>query len=67
MAYVCDPNLHHGGPCIRSTCIPSFDSRGEPGQTFIEALLTEYPQLSREDIQAAFLYATKASHNTLTT
>ena len=31
----------------------------------MEELLSEYPQLNREDIQAALLYAAEAAHNTL--
>ncbi len=62
---VCDDDLHHGEPCIRGTRIPVSILVASLAETSIEALLTEYPQLSREDIQAALLYAAEASHSTL--
>lgn len=62
---VCDPELHHGEPCIRGTRIPVSILVGSLADMGFDELLREYPQLSREDIQAALLYAAEAAHNTL--
>jgi uncharacterized protein (DUF433 family) len=60
-----DPDLHHGEPCIRGTRIPVSVLVGSLADMSIEDLLRVYPQLAREDLQAALLYAAEASHNTL--
>ena len=62
---VCEPDLHHGEPCIRGTGIPVSILVAILADATLEELLAEYPQLMREDVQAALLYAAEASHNTL--
>ncbi|MBI4334062.1 MAG: DUF433 domain-containing protein [Chloroflexi bacterium] len=53
-----NPNVCHGQPCIKGTrimvwiivsCIANGDS--------VEDVLKAYPSLTREDVQAALLYA----------
>lgn len=54
-----DPNVCFGKPCIKGTRIPVYMLLEllEAGYT-IERILTDcYPQLTREDIQAAVHYA----------
>ena len=48
------PAIHHGDPCIRGTRVPvsvliSSLTEGDS----VEQLLQSYPELTREDIQAA--------------
>ncbi|HEV2292925.1 MAG TPA: DUF433 domain-containing protein [Tepidisphaeraceae bacterium] len=62
---VCDPELHHGEPCIRGTRIAVSVIVAALAELSIEELLAEYPQLTREDVDAALLYAAEAAHNTL--
>ena len=47
-----------GRPCIRNTRITVFDILGwlGSGMTF-EEILTDYPELSREDIKASLMFA----------
>lgn len=56
-----DPAVHHGDPCIAGTRVPLSVIVGSiaDGDSF-EQLLTSYPQLTREDIQAALLCAAEA-------
>jgi uncharacterized protein (DUF433 family) len=56
-----DPSVHHGDPCIAGTRIPVSVIVGSlaAGDT-PEQILASYPQLVREDIQAALLYAAEA-------
>lgn len=53
-----DPEIHHGSVCIKGTRIPVSIPLGSlaDGMT-VEAILDAYPQLTREDIEAAFAYA----------
>jgi len=60
-----DPGLHHGEPCIKGTRIPVSVLVASLADMSVDDLLGEYPQLVREDIQAALLFAAEASHNTL--
>jgi uncharacterized protein (DUF433 family) len=62
---VCDPEVHHGEPCIRGTRIPVPLIVGSLADWSIEQLLSEYPQLLREDIEAALRYAAEAARNTM--
>jgi uncharacterized protein (DUF433 family) len=62
---VCDPQLHHGEPCIRGTRIAVSVVVSSLADLTIDELLREYPQLSREDIQAALYYAAEAAHSTM--
>ena len=56
-----DPAIHHGDPCITGTRIPVSVIVGSvaEGDT-CEEILSSYPQLRREDVQAALLYAAEA-------
>ena len=62
---VSDPRLHHGEPCIRGTRIPVALLVGSLADVSVEEMLKLYPQLTREDIQAALRYAAEASRNTM--
>ncbi len=62
---VCDPDLCSGEPCIKGTRIPVSILVGSLADMTMEELLAEYPQLTREDLQAALYYAAEASHNSL--
>jgi uncharacterized protein (DUF433 family) len=56
-----DPKIHDGDPCIAGTRVPVSVIVGSvaTGDTWDE-ILASYPQLKREDIQAALLYAAEA-------
>ncbi|MGB7157051.1 MAG: DUF433 domain-containing protein [Tepidisphaeraceae bacterium] len=62
---ICDPELHHGEPCIRGTRIAVSVVVAALTELTIDELLADYPQLMREDVDAALLYAAEAAHNTL--
>ncbi len=62
---VCDPQLHHGEPCVRGTRIPVAILVASLADMDMDELVAEYPQLVREDIQAAIFYAAEAAHSTL--
>ena len=62
---VCDPDLHSGEPCIQGTRIPVSILVASLADMSMDELLAEYPQLTREDLQAALYYAAEATHNTL--
>ncbi len=55
-----DPGVHHGDPCTTGTRVPISVIVGSvaDGDTF-EQIQASYPQLTRNDIQAALLYATE--------
>ncbi|HEY7495931.1 MAG TPA: DUF433 domain-containing protein [Candidatus Tectomicrobia bacterium] len=55
---IVDPKLHGGEPCIKGTRIPVRVIVGSvaDGDT-VEVLLSAYPSLTSEDIQAALKYA----------
>ena len=62
---VCDPTIHHGEPCIRGTRIAVSVIVASHADLTAEQLLQQFPQLTREDIQAALYYAAEAAHSTL--
>ena len=62
---VCDPDLHHGEPCVRGTRIAVSVLVASLAYLSIDELLKQYPQLSREDIQAALHFASEAAHTTM--
>ena len=62
---VCDPDLHGGEPCVRGTRIPVSILVASLADLSFEQVLEEYPQLGREDLRAALLFAAEASHNSL--
>lgn len=62
---ICDPQLHHGEPCIRGTRISVSVLVASLADLTIDELLQQYSQLKREDIQAALLFASEAAHTTM--
>ncbi len=64
---VCDPELHHGEPCIRGTRISVSVIVANLADMTIDQLLQEYPQLTRQDVQAALRYAAEGAHHTSVT
>ena len=56
-----DPLIHHGDPCIAGTRVPVSVIVGSiaEGDTW-DTILASFPQLKREDIQAALCYAAEA-------
>ncbi len=56
-----DPAVHHGDPCIKGTRVSVSGIVGSiaDGDT-AEQILASYPQLTREDVQAALHYAAEA-------
>jgi uncharacterized protein (DUF433 family) len=62
---VCDPDVHHGEPCIKGTRIPVAVIVASLADMDRDALIHEYPQLTVEDIQAALRYAAEAAQRTL--
>lgn len=62
---LCDPAIHHGEPCIRGTRISVSVIVASLADLSIPELLAEYPQLTREDVQAALYFASEAAHTTL--
>jgi uncharacterized protein (DUF433 family) len=56
-----DPTIHHGDPCIAGTRVPVSVIVGSVAEDDSwEQILASYPQLKREDIQAALFYAAEA-------
>ncbi len=62
---VCEPDLHHGEPCIKGTRIPVAVLVSSLADMSQEELLSAYPQLEPDDIRAALHYAAEASHRSL--
>ena len=62
---VCDAGLRGGEPCIKGTRIPVSILVATLAELSIEEPLKEYPQLCREDIQAALMFASEAAHSTV--
>ncbi len=62
---VCDSQIHHGEPCIRGTRVAVSVVVASLADMSMEELLDQYPQLTREDVQAALHYAAESAHNTL--
>lgn len=57
---VVDPQVCSGKPCIRGTRIMVKNILGMiAGGETIENILAAYPELTREDVQAALEYATR--------
>lgn len=56
-----DSTIHGGDPCIAGTRVPVSVIVGSvaEGDTW-ETILASYPQIQREDIQAALQYAAEA-------
>lgn len=62
---VCDPQVHHGEPCIRGTRIAVSVLVASLADLPMDALLDQYPQLTREDVKAALYFAAEASNSTM--
>lgn len=62
---VCDPRLHHGEPCIKGTRVAVSVIVASLADLSTEEILRQFPQLTREDVQAALFYASEAAHNTM--
>lgn len=58
-----DPQVRFGKPCIRGMRITVYDILGwyASGMTEID-ILQDYPELTTEDIKAAFSYAADREH-----
>lgn len=53
-----DPEIHHGEPCIKGTRVPVAMLVGSIADCMtIEEVVNEYPQITREAVQAALAYA----------
>ena len=57
----CDPGIHHGDPCITGTRVPVSVIVGSiaDGDSF-DGILASFPQLTKEDVQAALHFAAEA-------
>jgi uncharacterized protein (DUF433 family) len=56
-----DPGVHHGDPCIKGTRVSVSVIVGSVADgDSVEQILASYPQLKREDIQAALKYTAEA-------
>ena len=62
---ISDPQLHHGEPCLRGTRVSVAVIVANLAEMNVEDLLKDFPQLTRDDVQAALYFAAEASHNTL--
>ena len=62
---VSDPEIHHGEPCIRGTRVSVAVIVATLADLTIDELLTEFPQLTREDVKAALRFAAESAHNTM--
>lgn len=63
-----DPAVRFGKPCVRGTRITVGDILGYlAGGMSEDELLTDFPQLTREDIRACLAYAAERERRTLGT
>jgi len=62
---VCDPQVHHGEPCIRGTRIAVSVVVASLADLTLDEVLEQYPVLNREDVQAALYFAAEASNTTV--
>lgn len=58
-----NPNIRFGKPCIRGQRITVYDVLGwlASGMT-VKDILTDYPELTEEDIKACLAYAADREH-----
>jgi uncharacterized protein (DUF433 family) len=53
-----DPDIHHGEPCITGTRVPvSMIVESVADGMALDEILDAYPQLKKESIQVALVYA----------
>lgn len=62
---VCDPQIHHGEPCVRGTRIAVSVLVASLTDLTMSELLAQCPQSAREDIHAALQLAAEAAYSTL--
>ncbi|MBC7783253.1 MAG: DUF433 domain-containing protein [Burkholderiales bacterium] len=62
---VSDPTIHHGEPCIKGTRVSVAVIVANLAELSVDQLLEAYPQLVKEDIKSALLFASECSHSTL--
>lgn len=62
---VCDAGIRHGEPTIKGTRIAVSTLVASLVDYSIDDLLKQFPQLTREDVHAAILYAAESAHSTL--
>lgn len=56
-----NPAVHHGDPCIKGTRVPISVIIGSIADgDSIERIVSAYPSLAREDVQAALRFAAEA-------
>ena len=61
-----DPTIRFGKPCVRGTRIAVGDVLGYlAGGMSEDQLLTDFPQLTREDLRACLAYAAERERRTL--
>lgn len=61
-----DPAIRFGKPCVRGTRITVGDVLGYlAGGMSEEELLSQFPQLAREDIKACLAYAAERERRTM--
>lgn len=61
-----DPNVRFGKPCIRGTRITVGDVLGYLAAGMSEdQILSDFPQLTRDDIRACLAYAAERERRTL--
>ena len=61
-----DPAIRFGTPCVRGTRITVGDVLGYlAGGMSEDQVLTDFPQLTREDIRACLAYAAERERRTL--
>lgn len=58
-----NPNKRFGKPCIRDTRITVYDVLGWLASNMsIQEILTDFPELTNEDIKACLAYAADREH-----
>ncbi len=63
---VIDPEIHHGDPCIKGTRIPVSTIIGSLANGMpVDDVLSTFPQLTSNDIQAALAYAAEVMRHEL--
>ena len=62
-----DPEVRFGKPCVRGTRITVGDVLGYlAGGMSEDQILSDFPQLAREDVRACLAYAAERERRTLT-
>lgn len=60
---VCDPAIHHGEPTIKGTRIAVSTLVASLVDYSVDDILKQFPQLTRDDIHAAILYAAESAQH----